>query len=138
MEPYHLRAEHLRQHQSADGYNPITGTRFSGANLPSQPVGKLLMLPKRPCSRLNSRLEASNSQEVLFRSGLTKRRTTAGCSVSDVELGVEAFFVVSKSMPKLPLQVVDAARSAAEIEEAEKKDGKKMVKVAIDTRLDNR
>ena len=38
----------------------------------------------------------------------------------------------------LPLQVVDAARSAAEIEEAEKKDGKKMVKVAIDTRLDNR
>ncbi len=58
--------------------------------------------------------------------------------MSDVELGVEAFFVVSKSMPKLPLQVVDAARSAAEIEEAEKKDGKKMVKVAIDTRLDNR
>ena len=107
-------------------------------NLPDQPVGKLLMLPKRPCSRLNSRLEASNSQEVLFRSGLTKRRTAAGCSVSDVELGVEAFFVVSKSMPKLPLQVVDAARSAAEIEEAEKKDGKKMVKVAIDTRLDNR
>ena len=108
-------------------------------NLPSQPVGKLLPAPETPLPpRLNSRLEASNSQEVLFRSGLTKRRTAAGCSVSDVELGVEAFFVVSKSMPKLPLQVVDAARSAAEIEEAEKKDGKKMVKVAIDTRLDNR
>ena len=50
--------------------------------------------------------------------------------MSDVELGVEAFFVVSKSMPKLPLQVVDAARSAAEIEEAEKK-----VTIAIKVQL---
>ena len=108
-------------------------------NLPSQPVGKLLPAPQTPL--LPAEQPSGSFQQPrssVSNQNLTKRRTAAGCSVSDVELGVEAFFVVSKSMPKLPLQVVDAARSAAEIEEAEKKDGKKMVKVAIDTRLDNR
>ena len=63
----------------------------------------------------------------------------SGCSQSDVELTVEGFFIVSKSEPKLPLQVLDASRSQQEIEEAEKKDPKKkMVRIAIDTRLDNR
>lgn len=63
----------------------------------------------------------------------------SGCTQSDVELTVEAFFVVSKSEPKLPLQVLDASRSQQEIDEAEQKDPtKKMVRIAIDTRLDNR
>jgi aspartyl-tRNA synthetase len=63
----------------------------------------------------------------------------SSCSQSDVELFAQAFFVVSKSESKLPLQVIDAARSQAEIEEAKAKTpDAKMVEVKLDTRLNNR
>lgn len=39
------------------------------------------------------------------------------CTNQTIELGVEAFFCVSKSEPRLPLQIADAARSQAEIDE---------------------
>ena len=63
----------------------------------------------------------------------------ASCTQSGVELGVEAFFCASKSESRLPLQVVDAARSQKEIDEAAKKDpDAKFVNIGIDTRLNNR
>lgn len=61
------------------------------------------------------------------------------CTQSNVELKGLAFFSVSKSDPKLPLQVVDAARSAADVAEAQAKNPDvKMVEVKLDTRLNNR
>lgn len=63
----------------------------------------------------------------------------ASCTKQDVELGVEAFFCASKSEPRLPLQVVDAARSQREVEEAAAKNpDAKFVNIGIDTRLNNR
>uniref|UniRef100_A0A5S6Q9S2 Aspartate--tRNA ligase, cytoplasmic n=1 Tax=Trichuris muris TaxID=70415 RepID=A0A5S6Q9S2_TRIMR len=52
------------------------------------------------------------------------------CSVQDVEVHVEKFFVVSTAAPRLPLQIEDAARPLEE-------DGQ-LSHVNLDTRLDNR
>jgi len=57
-----------------------------------------------------------------------------GCTQKNVELKVKQLFVVSKSLPILPLQIEDASR--AEKADGEPDDG--LVRVNPDTRLDNR
>ena len=54
------------------------------------------------------------------------------CTQSDVELNVTRVYCVTKALPRLPLQVEDAARSEAEAKRL------KLPRVAQDTRLDNR
>ena len=55
-----------------------------------------------------------------------------GCTQSAVELSVERIYAVSMAMPRLPLQVEDAARSEAEVE------AKGLARVSQSVRLDNR
>ena len=55
----------------------------------------------------------------------------AGCSQSDVELAVSSVFVVSKALPDLPFQIVDASRNELDPKEGE-------VVVGLDTRLNHR
>ena len=55
-----------------------------------------------------------------------------GCTQSAVELSVERLYAVSMAMPRLPLQVEDAARSEAEVE------AKGLARVSQSVRLDNR
>merc|ERR1711970_1042408 len=56
------------------------------------------------------------------------------CSQKDVELQITKFFVVSKAVPQLPLQIEDASRP--ERPDDAEDDG--FVRVNADTRLDNR
>lgn len=56
----------------------------------------------------------------------------AGCSQTDVELVVSQLWVVSSSVPQLPLQIEDASRPEKEDEEGLN------IRVNQDTRLDNR
>eukprot|EP01052_Picozoa_sp_SAG31_P016928 SAG31_NODE_1139_length_9713_cov_28.936863_7_plen_695_part_00 len=77
----------------------------------------------------------------VFATVMAATETINSCTQSDVELKALAFYCVSKSESKLPLQVVDAARSEAEIAAAREKkgeDGKMMVEVKLDTRLNHR
>ena len=61
------------------------------------------------------------------------------CTTQNIELSVEAFLTVSRSESRLPLQVVDAARSQADIDDAIAKNPQAaFVQVNIDTRLNNR
>jgi len=59
------------------------------------------------------------------------------CSVSDVELKIKSLFIETASNPRLPFSLEDATRSDAEIEKREA-DGDQVVKVLLDTRLNNR
>lgn len=58
-------------------------------------------------------------------------------ATQQVEVQVRKLKCVSKAIPTLPINIEDAARSEAEIENAEKA-GEKLVRVNQDTRLNNR
>lgn len=74
------------------------------------------------------------------------------CTVKAIELSLKKVFVVSRSLPVLPLQIVDAARrlekdedeglgdeeADKDKEEEEKKDEQKLLTVKQSTRLNNR
>ncbi|XP_065176204.1 aspartate--tRNA ligase, cytoplasmic-like [Sycon ciliatum] len=63
----------------------------------------------------------------------TVEKPVTSCTQQNVELHVQELFTVSKSEPRLPLQIEDASRT-----EAEEEEGAAGPKVNQDTRLDNR
>ena len=71
------------------------------------------------------------SESIVDVEAVVAAADVASCSQSDVELAVKSVFVVSKSLPDLPFQIVDASRN-----ENEPKDGE--VVVGLDTRLNHR
>lgn len=78
-----------------------------------------------------------NKESVVDIQGLVKLAPTKieSCTQQNVELSVEKIFVVSSSVPVLPLQIEDASRPESEIVEG----GDSLtIRVNQDTRLDNR
>ncbi|KAG5384378.1 hypothetical protein IGI04_035848 [Brassica rapa subsp. trilocularis] len=73
--------------------------------------------------------------ELIGLVSLPKKPLTA--TSQQVEIHVTKMYCLSRSLPNLPLAVVDAARSEADIEKSVK-DGKPAARVLQDTRLNNR
>lgn len=67
------------------------------------------------------------------------------CSIKSYEIKVTKFFVVSQSVPRLPFELEDAQRADLENEDSltvnekgETVDASGVIRVNLDTRLDNR
>ena len=75
--------------------------------------------------------------------GLVVAAEVKSCTQNDVELSVQRLYVISKAEVGLPLQIEDAGRSEAEIEESERKAAAgeiegAYVRVGVEIRLNNR
>jgi aspartyl/asparaginyl-tRNA synthetase len=82
-------------------------------------------------------------ETVIDIKGLVVKAEVKSCTQNEVELSVQRLYVVSKAEVGLPLQIDDAGRSEAEIEESERKAAAgevegAYVRVGVDIRLDNR
>jgi len=84
-------------------------------------------------------ISAIPTESVVDIQGEVAAAEVRGCTQGDVELICKRCYLVSKSLPNLPLLIDDAGRSEAEIERSEKETPEKpFVRVHQDTRLDFR
>jgi len=72
-----------------------------------------------------------SSESIVDVEAIVAAASVAACSQGDVELAVKKCFVVSKAVPDLPFQIVDASRNENDPKEGE-------VTVGLDTRLNHR
>lgn len=72
-----------------------------------------------------------SSESIVDVEATVAAASVAACSQGDVELAVKKCFVVSKAVPDLPFQIVDASRNENDPKEGE-------VTVGLDTRLNHR
>eukprot|EP00286_Rhodomonas_abbreviata_P004187 CAMPEP_0181343870 /NCGR_PEP_ID=MMETSP1101-20121128/31844_1 /TAXON_ID=46948 /ORGANISM="Rhodomonas abbreviata, Strain Caron Lab Isolate" /LENGTH=587 /DNA_ID=CAMNT_0023455583 /DNA_START=20 /DNA_END=1783 /DNA_ORIENTATION=- len=106
----------------------VQGALFKGPDIPKEMV--------KFCGALSR-------ESVVDVKGKVVRAEVKSCTQSDLELSVLRCYLVSKAEANLPLQIEDAGRSEAEIEESVKKvaagemDGA-YVRVSNEVRLDNR
>lgn len=97
------------------------------------------VVSEKKASKFVSNHVTSESVVDVFCDVVTVEKPTKA-SKSNVELQIKKIFVVSKATSQLPFQVIDASRSEKEIKELEAQadDDTKVVRVGLDTRLDNR
>jgi len=84
-----------------------------------------------------ARLKRLTCESVVEVRGVLSEAEVLACSQKNVELAISKVTLVSAAEPKLPFELIDAARSEAEVDESEKTD-RPFPRLGQDLRLNNR